>query len=99
MKNEVKFIVDLPEEVLQKIEQTIVETLDRVLSQRVESILVKPKNLTRSEAAKKLRVSLPTLSAYERQGLIKAQRIGRRVTFREADIDAYLQGSIRHKTY
>ncbi len=99
MKNEVKFIVDLPEEVLQKIEQRIVETLDRVLSQRVESILAKPKNLTRSEAAKKLRVSLPTLAAYEKQGLLKAQRIGRRVTFSERDLDAYLEGSIRTKTY
>lgn len=91
--------IDLPEQVLRKIEKCIIDTLERVLSERVESILAEPKNLTRSEAAKRLRVSLPTLLTYEKQGLIKAQRIGRRVIFRQADIDAYLQGSIRHKTY
>lgn len=42
---------------------------------------------TRKETAKELNVSLPTLTKYVNEGLIKASRIGARVLFERSDID------------
>ena len=48
--------------------------------------------LTRTEAAKMLRISLPTLADWTRQGMIPAQRIGRRVLYAISDIENTLEG-------
>jgi excisionase family DNA binding protein len=97
--NELRVNVDLPEEVLLKIERRISDTLDRVLASRTSDILRKPKKLTRKETAQKLKISLPTLSKHERTGLLKSERIGRRVLFSEDDIEAYLKGSSASRNY
>jgi excisionase family DNA binding protein len=94
----VTHVFDLPEEMLVRIEERLAARLERLLDERVNAIMAKPRNLTRDEVAAKLRVSLPTLHKYEKNGLIKGQRIGRRVVFSEGEIDAYLQRSSRTAT-
>ena len=42
---------------------------------------------TAKEAANKLRISLPTLWRYEKDGLITAKRFGRRVLYERAVVD------------
>jgi excisionase family DNA binding protein len=44
------------------------------------------KYLTRSQVAKLLHISLPTLQTYVTHGIIKAHRIGHRVLFDEQDV-------------
>ncbi len=46
--------------------------------------------MTSHEVAKMLRVSLNTLRRYVKDDLLKTQRIGRRMRFRPADVDAFL---------
>jgi hypothetical protein len=88
--------LSIPEDVLNRIEEKIISTLERVLSERASQIQSKPRKLTRVETANKLRVSLPTLASYERQGLIRAQRLGgRRVLFDEGEVEGFLQRSSR----
>lgn len=54
--------------------------------------------LTRREVAALLQVSLPTLHAYTKQGLIKAIRFGRQVRYRKSDIDSAML-DVRSATY
>lgn len=49
------------------------------------------KYLTRKETARKLRISLVTLTDWVNTKKIKAQKIGGRVLFREQDVDQALQ--------
>jgi excisionase family DNA binding protein len=48
------------------------------------------KYLTRNEVCKILHVSLPTLSEYYKKGKIPAYKVGKRVLFKPADIEAVL---------
>lgn len=49
------------------------------------------KIFTRNEFAEKLQVSLTTLFNWEKQGIIKPSRIGRRVYFTEAHLNEILE--------
>jgi len=55
--------------------------------------------LSREEVATLLKVSLPTLNQYTKQGLIQGRKIGTRVLYLESDIDAALKDatSIRYR--
>lgn len=46
--------------------------------------------LSRSEAAKTLNISLPTLSKHSKSGLIKSHRIGGRVVYKSAELNEAL---------
>ncbi|MCW3071117.1 MAG: DNA-binding protein [Bacteroidetes bacterium] len=46
--------------------------------------------LTRKEVAALLKVSLPTLRQYVKDGLIQSHRIGRRVLFKANDVESAL---------
>ena len=77
---------------LSDIEAVVRKVLDRLndlMPQRKEDT---PLYLTRDEAAKMLRISLPTLADWTRQGMIPAQRIGRRVLYAISDIENTLEG-------
>jgi excisionase family DNA binding protein len=50
-----------------------------------------PGYLTRTEAARSLRVSLPTLQSYTKLGLLTARRIGKRVLYSESDLQEALK--------
>jgi len=49
------------------------------------------KLFNRPEAAKYLKISLPTLHEYTKNGTIQAVRIGSRVRYRKTDIEAALK--------
>lgn len=51
----------------------------------------KPAFLTRAEAATMLHLTLPTLHAYTKSGVIKGRKVGRRVLYSEEDIKAAVQ--------
>lgn len=48
------------------------------------------KYLTRQETARRLRISLVTLTDWVNRGKIRAHKIGGRVLFRESDVEAAL---------
>lgn len=80
-------------------ESMISRLLDKKLANIFESIPKQadvPKNALykRKEAAEKLRVSLVTLDAWTKAGLINAYRVGGRVYYTDKDInDAFFKSS------
>ncbi len=74
---------------LSDIEAVVRKVLDDLKLQKSEDSI---RLLTRTEAAKMLRISLPTLADWTRQGMIPAQRIGRRVLYAISDIENTLEG-------
>ena len=56
------------------------------MNKRVET----EKLFTRKETAKTLQISLPTLSEYTRNGIIKSVRMGSCIRYRQSDIDTAL---------
>ena len=78
---------------LSDIEAVVRKVLDDILDdlklQKSEDSI---RLLTRTEAAKMLRTSLPTLADWTRQGMIPAQRIGRRGLYAISDIENTLEG-------
>lgn len=53
--------------------------------------------LSRTEAARILRISLPTLNEWTKQGKVKAYRIGSRVLYKPDDIDNSLTQAYNFK--
>lgn len=55
--------------------------------------------LTREEVARKLRISLPTLHAHVKKGILKKHPVGGRVLFRKDEIDELLSSgeSIKYR--
>ncbi len=56
-----------------------------------------PKYYSRRETAKLLRMTLPTLGRLTRDGLIKAKKVGSRILYDAADIDAAVKENIVFK--
>jgi len=46
-----------------------------------------PRYLTRKEAARFLKISVPTLHSYTKEGKVTAFRVGRRVLYRMSDLE------------
>lgn len=65
------------------------DRLNDLIPQRKEDT---PLYLTRDEAAKMLRITLPTLNDWTKLGRIPVQRIGRRVLYALSDIENTLEG-------
>lgn len=81
------FIV-LEEKLSQVIDQQsqILEQLKFVASKDRETKL-----LTRQEVCERLSITFPTLKQYTLQGIIPGYRVGRRILYREEDIEACLE--------
>jgi hypothetical protein len=83
-----------PEELGELVRVTVMEAVRPLLATANASTEVR--YYTRNETAKKLGVSLATLWAYDREGILVASRVGRRVLYREGDIEqALLNGQIK----
>ncbi len=54
--------------------------------------------LTRKEASLKLNISLPTLNAYTKKGILKGYRVGSRVLYRSAEVEEALT-EIRYSNF
>lgn len=67
--------------------------LNEKLDARISPDLVpsEEKLFTREQTAERLKVSLPTLNEYTKDGLIAANRFGRRILYKESDIQAALR--------
>ena len=71
------------------------KAFDRALKRAVKEYYFPPKAsdpdmYSRKETAKFLRISLPTLHDWTKEGLIRAYRIGNRVLYKKEDIDQAL---------
>lgn len=90
MENFINLKIDLPDDLIQKLEKVIVDTVTRTLQQRVADIKAEPKMYTRKEAANALRITLPTLRLYEIQGRLIPKRAGKRVLYTKNDIELFI---------
>lgn len=69
------------------IEKTINRAVEQAMNDFLESIRDRPDPLIkRVEAAKRLGISLPTIDAYARAGILHAKHIGGRVFFQESEL-------------
>ncbi len=78
---------------LQELQEMISNTLEEKFKalnistrERVEEDL-----LTRKETAKLLRISLPTLADWTRQGILKSINLGRRVLYARSEVQRVLE--------
>jgi len=76
------------EEFFEKIRLTVREEINLQQSRPVEE---NGKLCTRQETSDRLRISLPTLNTYTKNGIIKAVRIGYRVLYREEDVQSAMK--------
>ena len=90
MENSINLKIDLPQEVINRLEQVIIETVTRTIHQQVENIKAEPKMFTRKETAKTLRITLPTLRQYEIQGRLIPKRAGKRVLYSKEAIEGFI---------
>jgi hypothetical protein len=90
MENSINLKIDLPPDLIKKLENVIIETVTKTLQEHVASIKAEPKMYTRKEAASALRVTLPTLRVYEVQGKLIPKRAGKRVLYTKKDIEAFI---------
>jgi hypothetical protein len=90
MENTLTLKIELPKEVIEKLEKVIIETVTQTLTQHINKIKAEPKMYTRKEAANALRITLPTLRVYELQGRLLPKRAGKRVLYTKHDIEAFI---------
>lgn len=90
MENSISVKIDLPPDIIKKLENVIIETVTKTLQEHVANIKAEPKMYTRKEAASALRVTLPTLRVYELQGKLIPKRAGKRVLYTKKDIEAFI---------
>ncbi len=84
---------------LADIERMINKAVGERMNAFYESIKERPPVLIkRKVAAERLGVSLPTLDMYAKHGFLRAQHLGGRVYFDEADVEKYAQ-SQQNKRY
>lgn len=85
-----KLEIDLPPSLYEKLGAFILAKIDEGFTERARSIQKERVKLTRTEAAKRLRISLPTLDKLRADGMLKSQQVGKRILFCEAEIENYL---------
>ncbi len=90
--------IEIPHSVYQKLETFIFETVDRAFTEKARSISKERIKLTRDEAAKMLRVSLPTLDKMRSEGKIKTEQFGKRILIPQEEIDKILNIPIRSQS-
>ena len=78
-------------------ESDLKRILREVLSEQQSSDSIKPETtekttfLNRLEVVELLKISLPTLSNWTKEGILQSYRIGRRVLYREDEVTSSLQ--------
>lgn len=82
MKNSTSIEIVSSENLKEIVREVIVEEIPKLLPQKS----TEGKYYTRKEAAKRARITMPTLDKYIQEGKIKAHRLGRRVLFSEDEI-------------
>jgi hypothetical protein len=90
MENSIHLKIDLPQDVIKKLENVIIETVTKTIQQHVGDIKAEPKMFTRKEAANALRITLQTLRVYELQGRLIPKRAGKRVLYSKQSIEDFI---------
>jgi excisionase family DNA binding protein len=72
-------------------EQELLQKIEVIIEKKLLELVKPPKPddkfLTRKEVTGLLHITLPTLDAWTKEGLIPSYRIGKRVLYKSADID------------
>ena len=85
-------------------ESDLKKMIREVLDEKLSSFLEPKKSkqnityLNRFEVADRLRISLPTLNNWSKEGIVQSYRIGNRVLFREDEIHSALK-EVRNLKY
>lgn len=85
------FLSSIP---ISELKEVISEVLDEKFNSNPRQPLLNKKEedyATRKEVAKRLRISLPTLTTYIKEGRIPYHRIGRRVLFKWDEVQEVLE--------
>ena len=82
MKNSTSIEIVTPGDLREIVREVIIEEVPKLIPQKSTG----EKYYTRKEAARRARITMPTLDKYIQEGKIKAHRLGRRVLFSEEDI-------------
>jgi len=90
MENLINIRIELPQEVINKLELVIIETVTKTIKEHVDDIREEPRMYTRKEAAQALRITLPTLRQYEIQGRLIPKRAGKRVLYPKDVIEHFI---------
>lgn len=88
----IKIEISIPESVFQAFEARCIAIADKVFTDKLKSIQKEKVKLTRAEAAKRLKISLPTLDKHLQHGTLKSQRIGKRILIDEASLENFISG-------
>jgi excisionase family DNA binding protein len=88
MQNSVMIHNVTVDELYEKIRTTV---RDEIIFQKSCETVGDKKFLTRRETATRLRITLPTLNTYTKQGVLTGVRFGYRVLYREEDVNAALK--------
>jgi excisionase family DNA binding protein len=83
------------EEDLKRILREVLKEIQSLTPVREQS---KSNYLNRFEVVKLLRISLPTLSNWTKEGILQSYRIGNRVLYREDEVNSSLQ-KVRNLKY
>ncbi len=89
-ENSITLKIVLPDEVIKNIESVVAATITKTLTEHIQKIKAEPKMYTRKEAAQILRISLPTLRAYEIDGRLVPGRAGKRVLYSKEAIENFI---------
>lgn len=85
-----KIELEIPEHLIVNLENRLAQKLNQILEERVKMIHARSVKLTRAEASKRLRISLPTIDKHVKEGLLKAERAGRIILFDEAEVNRFI---------
>ena len=86
-----KIILELPDSVYLRLEETIKRTVEEALNRNIDKIHEEPQLLTRKQVATQLRISLPTLRKLELDGKLIPERAGKRVLYNKRTIEYFLK--------
>jgi len=86
-----KLLLELPEPFIKQLEDRLAARLEAVLDNHVAKINAEPELLGREEASRILKVSLPTLNKFEKDGLLIPQRAGKRVLYDRGALQSFLK--------
>lgn len=75
-----------------KFAQIVEDKIKNLLSENTRNYEnIKEQYATRHEVSKRLRISLPTLNTFTKQGILNGYRMGRRVLYKWDEVEAVLQ--------
>lgn len=82
----VKYYVLTPEELRDTIAMVVREELQLFAKGLIQAEKAPEELISRTDVAKQLDISLPTLDSYVRKGIIKGYRFGKHIRFKKSEV-------------